>query len=67
MNDPSASAAFVAEHAQEMDPTVCQQHIDLYVNAFTRDLGEPGYLAVEALLGRAVEAGLAPPLRGSLR
>ncbi len=50
-----------------MDPGVCQQHIDLYVNGFTRSLGEPGYAAVEALLTRAVAAGLAPPLRGALR
>jgi len=64
--DPSASAGFVAEHAQEMDPAVCRQHIDLYVNAFTRDLGTDGRAAVEALLGRAVEAGLVPPLRGPL-
>lgn len=65
--DPTASAAFVAEHAQEMDPDVCQQHIDLYVNDFTRELGEPGYAAVEALLTRAVDAGLVPALRGPLR
>lgn len=65
--DPGASADYVAAHSQEMDPGVCQQHIDLYVNGFTRSLGEPGYAAVEALLTRAVAAGLAPPLRGALR
>jgi 1,4-dihydroxy-6-naphthoate synthase len=64
---PDASAAFVAEHSQEMDPAVCQQHIDLYVNGFTRSLGDEGYAAVEALLGRALEAGLVPALRGPLR
>jgi 1,4-dihydroxy-6-naphthoate synthase len=65
--DPSAAAAFVAEHAQEMDPGVCQQHIDLYVNDFSRDLGEAGYAAVEALLSRAATAGLVPQLQGALR
>ena len=65
--DPSASGAFVAAHSQEMDPGVCQQHIDLYVNAFTADLGEAGYAAVEALLSRAASAGLVPPLQGPLR
>ncbi len=64
---PSASAAFVAEHAQEMDPDVCQQHIDLYVNEFTRELGEDGYAAVEALLTRAAAEGLVPPVAGPLR
>ena len=64
---PEASASFVAEHAQEMDPSVCQQHIDLYVNEFTRSLGEDGYAAVEALLSRAAAEGLVPPLAGPLR
>jgi 1,4-dihydroxy-6-naphthoate synthase len=63
---PKASAGYVAEHAQEMSPEVQRRHIALYVNEFTRDLGDEGYAAVEALLGRATAAGLAPgcpPLR----
>jgi 1,4-dihydroxy-6-naphthoate synthase len=58
--DPSASADYIAEHAAEMSPDVQRQHIDLYVNEFTRDLGEEGYRAAEALLTRAHEAGLTP-------
>jgi 1,4-dihydroxy-6-naphthoate synthase len=58
--DPGTAAPWVAEHSQEMDPAVCQAHIDLYVNAFTRDLGDEGYDAVRALLGRAADAGLLP-------
>jgi 1,4-dihydroxy-6-naphthoate synthase len=65
--DPAASASFVAAHSQEMDPDVCRQHIELYVNEFTRALGEPGYAAVEALLARAADEGLVPPLTGPLR
>jgi 1,4-dihydroxy-6-naphthoate synthase len=57
---PTASAAYVAEHADEMSPTVQQQHINLYVNDFTRDLGDEGYAAASALLDRAHEAGLTP-------
>jgi 1,4-dihydroxy-6-naphthoate synthase len=44
-----------------MDPAVQQQHIDLYVNEFTRDLGAEGYAAIEALLTRSAAAGLTPP------
>ena len=58
--DPAASAAYVREHAQEMDPAVQQQHIDLYVNAFTRDLDSDGLEAVRALLDRAAALGLVP-------
>ena len=60
--DPAASRDYVAEHADEMSPDVQQQHIALYVNEFTRDLGDEGYAAVEALLDRAARrAGLTPP------
>lgn len=58
--DPGASAAYVAAHADEMARDVQQQHIALYVNEFTRDLGDAGYAAAEALLTRAHRAGLTP-------
>jgi 1,4-dihydroxy-6-naphthoate synthase len=63
---PEASAEFIAAHADEMDPAVQRQHIDLYVNSFSRDLGEEGYEAIEELLGRAHQAGLIPAV-GDLR
>lgn len=58
--DPEASRAYVMEHAQEMDPAVADQHIGLYVNEFTADLGEDGYAAVRGLLTRAAAEGLVP-------
>ncbi|MFB5662854.1 1,4-dihydroxy-6-naphthoate synthase [Alteribacillus sp. HJP-4] len=57
---PNASKAYVMNHAQEMSESVAESHIDLYVNEFTRNLGEDGYSAVESLLGRAAEEGLVP-------
>ncbi|MFD8591260.1 1,4-dihydroxy-6-naphthoate synthase [Streptomyces sp. NPDC059637] len=60
--DPEASRAYVLEHAQEMDPAVADQHIGLYVNEFTADLGEEGYAAVRGLLTRAAAEGLVPTL-----
>ncbi|MGP4044246.1 1,4-dihydroxy-6-naphthoate synthase [Streptomyces sp. 2A115] len=61
-DDPEASRPYVLEHAQEMDPKVADQHIGLYVNEFTADLGEDGYAAVRGLLTRAAAEGLVPPL-----
>ncbi|MBT2387375.1 1,4-dihydroxy-6-naphthoate synthase [Streptomyces sp. ISL-11] len=61
-DDPEASRPYVLEHAQEMDPAVAEQHIGLYVNEFTADLGEAGYAAVRGLLTRAAAEGLVPPL-----
>jgi 5,8-dihydroxy-2-naphthoate synthase len=57
---PTRSQEYVLAHAQEMAPDVVAQHIALYVNRFTEDLGEDGYAAVRALLGRAADAGLVP-------
>ncbi|QEU93589.1 1,4-dihydroxy-6-naphthoate synthase [Streptomyces kanamyceticus] len=62
-DDPEASRPYVLEHAQEMDPAVADQHIGLYVNEFTADLGEDGYAAVRGLLTRAAAEGLVPALR----
>jgi 1,4-dihydroxy-6-naphthoate synthase len=59
---PAASEPYVLEHAQEMEPDVVARHIGLYVNAFTEDLGEEGFGAARALLGRAAAAGLTPPV-----
>ncbi|MEW9522100.1 menaquinone biosynthesis family protein [Streptomyces tubercidicus] len=57
---PTASRPYVLEHAQEMAPDVIEQHIGLYVNDYTADLGEDGYAAVRELLGRAAAEGLVP-------
>ncbi|EJL25012.1 1,4-dihydroxy-6-naphthoate synthase [Brevibacillus sp. BC25] len=58
--NPTASQEYVMSHAQELSLEVAQAHINLYVNEFTRNLGNDGYAAVEALLGRAAEEGLVP-------
>lgn len=60
--DPEASRPYVREHAQELDPAVADQHIGLYVNEFTADLGEAGYAAVRGLLTRAAAEGLVPAI-----
>jgi 1,4-dihydroxy-6-naphthoate synthase len=57
---PEEVAPYVAEHAQEMSPAVRRQHIDLYVNSFSSDLGSDGRAAVQELFGRARERNLIP-------
>jgi len=58
--NPDASRDFVLANAQEMDAAVVQQHIGLYVNEFTLDLGRDGLAAADALLGRSAAAGITP-------
>jgi 1,4-dihydroxy-6-naphthoate synthase len=55
---PDASRDYVAAHSQEIDPIVCQAHIDLYVNEATLDYGPEGEDAIERLLAAAGDAGL---------
>jgi 1,4-dihydroxy-6-naphthoate synthase len=43
-------ADYVKEHAQEMEPAVMKQHIDLYVNNFSLALGKEGKDAIAKLL-----------------
>jgi 1,4-dihydroxy-6-naphthoate synthase len=61
--NPDASHDFVLANAQEMEPEVVQQHIKLYVNEFTLELGRDGLAAADALLGRAAAAGLTPAVK----
>lgn len=56
--NPAASLPYVRTHAQEMDLTVVQQHIGLYVNDFSIDLGTKGKTAIQHLFDTAVNVGL---------
>ncbi len=58
---PQASAEYIRQHAQEIDPEVCRQHIALYVNEFSRDLGSEGRAAIDAFIARGRAAGFVPP------
>ena len=63
---PDEAARYICEHAQEMSPDVCSAHIGLYVNDFSRDIGEEGIGAIHCLLERAERAGIIPASRTPL-
>ena len=48
-NYPAISES-VSCHAEEMSEVVMRQHIDLYVNDFSRDMGDTGKKAIETLV-----------------
>jgi 1,4-dihydroxy-6-naphthoate synthase len=50
---PEASREYVRAHSQELSDDVCDQHIALYVNEFSIDLGDDGMRAIEALTSRS--------------
>lgn len=48
---PTASRDYVRAHAQELSDDVCAQHIALYVNRHSLDVGEDGLRAIGRLVG----------------
>lgn len=51
---PEASRAYVRAHSQEMSDAVCDQHIRLYVNEHSLDIGDEGLAAIGRLTGAPV-------------
>ena len=49
--NPTVSRDFVKNHAQELDDSVIDQHISLFVNDYTVNLGPEGLKAVKMLVG----------------
>lgn len=54
---------YIKAHSQELSDTVINQHIDLYVNDFSADIGLKGEKAVTELLRRAEDSGIIPENR----
>jgi 1,4-dihydroxy-6-naphthoate synthase len=65
LQNPSDSLPFVRKHAQAMDEEVMRNHISLYVNDFSVDLGIKGREAINTLYGKGVEKSIFPPLQPS--
>ena len=63
---PEDTRPFVRQHAQEMDEAVMYQHINLYVNDYTRYLGEKGRAAIQTLFDKAVALNIIPTFKESL-
>jgi len=49
---------YIKEHSQELDDSVIDEHIKLYVNDYSIDLGDDGIRAVRKLLDMAEERGI---------
>lgn len=66
LNNPDQTLGYVRPHAQEMDTTVMMQHINLYVNDFTVDLGEKGRAAIQYMFDLARAENIVPKGRADL-
>jgi 1,4-dihydroxy-6-naphthoate synthase len=60
--DSLASFDFVSENAKEMNSSVMNKHIKLYVNKYTLNLGNSGKHAITELFRHATEKGVIPEI-----
>lgn len=58
---PEKCYFFIKQYAQETEDTVIDQHIGLYVNEFSLDLGDEGRRAVELFIDEGRRRGVLPP------
>lgn len=64
--NPKSGLAFIRQHAQEMSEEVIYQHINLYVNQYTLNLGDDGRKAIEVLFEKAFDLGLIAEVKDDL-
>ena len=61
-----AALAYMKQHAQEMDEQIMMQHVALYVNKYSINLGEEGRAAVTKMFNLAQEKGVIPEIKNAL-
>ena len=64
--DSFASYQFVSSNANDMDSTVMNNHIKLFVNEYTLNLGSKGKEAINELFRIGCEKGVIPSLPGRI-
>ncbi len=64
--NPKSALPFIKSHAQEMDEKVMYQHIELYVNKYSVDLGKEGKEAIKTLFDEAFKKQIIPNTQNSL-
>jgi 1,4-dihydroxy-6-naphthoate synthase len=57
-NNHELCLPYIKEHAQELEDSVISDHIGLYVNTFSEDLGAEGMAAIEFFMEKGRQAGI---------
>ena len=64
--NPKSALGFIRQHAQEMNENVMYNHIALYVNQYSVNLGDEGKKAIDTLFGMAQQKKLIPTIEENL-
>ena len=60
--NPNSPLNYMKKHSQEMDEKVMMQHVELYVNKYSIDLGVEGKAAITQMFNLAQEKGIIPKI-----
>jgi len=66
LSNPQEPMDYIKRYSQELSEDVIKQHINLYVNDYSIDLGDEGEKAVAKLLSMAEDAGIIPRVKYNL-
>lgn len=64
--NPKSALPYIKQHAQEMEEEVMYNHINLYVNKYSIDLGKEGKKAINQMFNLAYQKGLIPKVNDNL-
>ena len=64
--DPGRSRDYIRSHARELDEQIIKNHIGLYVNDFSENLGESGLAAIRRFISLGVENKIFAPSSAAL-
>ena len=64
--NPDSPLNYMKSNAQEMDKEVMMQHVHLYVNKYSIDLGDEGKDAIEQLFHLAQQKKIIPEIKKEL-
>ena len=65
-SNPREPLAYMQKHSQEMDEVVMKQHVELYVNKYSIDLGAEGKDAITQMFNLAQQKEIIPPITKSI-
>lgn len=63
---PDNCLSYIQRHSQELEKEIVEGHIGLYVNDFSRDLGDEGMAAVELFIDKGRRSGALPESEKSI-
>jgi 1,4-dihydroxy-6-naphthoate synthase len=61
--NPDSPINYMKQHSQEMNENVMMQHVELYVNKYSIDLGVEGKKSISQMFNLAQEKGIIPKIK----